>query len=73
MLVVAAVLMQVSWNVIKDEGYLKAFVTLPNIALGNMISNGNWIVDLGDADKGKAKSQNRHPNRYGKRYSLEAK
>ena len=63
MLVVAAVLMQVSWNKIKTEGYLDAFVTLPNEALGNMMSNGNWILE-------KDASKNHHPNRYGKRWSI---
>ena len=64
MLVLVAVLMKVSWNVIKEGKYLEAFVTAPNKGLSSMMSNGNWITNPEE-------SKRYHPNRYGKRYSIE--
>ena len=64
MMVVAAVLMQVSWNAIKEGGYLDKFASMPNKALSSMMANGNWITN-------ETESKKHHPNRYGKRYSLQ--
>ena len=62
MTVVVVVTWQVFSNKIKEGGYLDRFANGPNKLIEHMIANGNWKTNL-------EASKNRHPNRYGRRYS----